>query len=116
MDQNGDGRLSMEEFEQAIRDRCSIKGDEPTPMHLPRGSEALGASLAAGPRLQLNWSKAGHPGDWWPFSSQADKDNDSEINFEEFLLWLGPEHSDFAVSDISSEGHGAPLLRGAGGS
>ncbi|CAK9105570.1 unnamed protein product [Durusdinium trenchii] len=44
LDKNGDGRLSFEEFEQAeaIRDRCSIKADEATPMHL----------------LHLNWSKA----------------------------------------------------------
>ena len=43
LDQNGDGRLSMEEFEQAIRDRCNIFGDEPTPMHLPH---VLGLTLA----------------------------------------------------------------------
>lgn len=58
LDKNGDGRLSLNEFEQAIRDRCNIAPDEATPYHL----------------LHLNWSK-------------ADKDNDSEINFEEFLLW-----------------------------
>lgn len=58
LDKNGDGRLSLNEFEQAIRDRCNIAPDEATPHHL----------------LHLNWSK-------------ADKDNDSEINFEEFLLW-----------------------------
>lgn len=58
LDKNGDGRLSLEEFEQAIRDRCNIAAGEATPIHL----------------LNLNWSK-------------ADKDNDHEINFEEFLLW-----------------------------
>lgn len=58
LDKNGDGRLSLNEFEQAIRDRCNIAPDEATPTHL----------------LHLNWSK-------------ADKDNDSEINFEEFLIW-----------------------------
>ncbi|CAE7297273.1 CPK8 [Symbiodinium natans] len=63
LDKNKDGRLSFDEFEQAIRDRCEIPAGHAVPQHL----------------LKLNWNK-------------ADKDGNAEICFEEFLLW-STEHA-----------------------
>mmetsp|Transcript_70293 Transcript_70293/g.164643 ORF Transcript_70293/g.164643 Transcript_70293/m.164643 type:complete len:599 (+) Transcript_70293:93-1889(+) len=63
LDKNKDGRLSFDEFEQAIRDRCAIPVGQVVPPHL----------------LTFNWNK-------------ADRDGDAEICFEEFLLW-STEHA-----------------------
>lgn len=58
LDTDLNGTLSLDEFAGAVRKRCNIADGEPVPKSL--------AILALG---------------------QADEDGDSQINFEEFLLW-----------------------------
>jgi len=58
LDNSNDGTLSMDEFKQAIRDRCNIPAHKQLPAHLMDSS-----------------------------FDEADTDNDGMVSFEEFLVW-----------------------------
>lgn len=72
LDTSGTGLLSVDEFKQAIKERCNIPAHQPLPVHL----------------LDVNFQ-------------EADTDDDGMVNFEEFLLW-STNHAfieEFVVSD-----------------
>jgi len=58
LDVDGNGWICMDEFKQAVRDRCNILESEDLPAHL------------------LNWHFV-----------KADKNNDGKVDFEDYVLW-----------------------------